>query len=77
MRACHPFQPAQRGRHLPPTSQREVPHHITGMRKRQLINHYESNDRPMRNGDRAVFGFPCRFPAAPSIRPKIRLQDID
>src|SRR5271167_2265164 len=31
----------------------------------------------MPNGDRTGFGFPCRFPAAPSIRPESREQGID
>jgi hypothetical protein len=31
----------------------------------------------MPTGDRVVFRFPCRFPAAPSIRPRNRVQDID
>jgi hypothetical protein len=31
----------------------------------------------MPNGDPTVFGFPCRFPAAPSILPESRMQDFD
>jgi hypothetical protein len=31
----------------------------------------------MQNGDPAVFGLPCRFPAAPSIRSENRVQHID
>jgi len=31
----------------------------------------------MPNGDPAVFGLPCRFPAAPSIRPESSAQDVD
>jgi hypothetical protein len=30
-----------------------------------------------RDGDPTVFVFPCRFPAAPSIRSVIRVQKID
>jgi hypothetical protein len=31
----------------------------------------------MPNDDPTVFEFPCRFPAAPSIRPESRAQDFD
>src|SRR5271165_5815504 len=31
----------------------------------------------MPNGDPTVFGFPCRFPAAPSIRSESRVQGFD
>jgi len=31
----------------------------------------------MPNGNPPVFGLPCRFPAASSIRPKSRVQDLD
>jgi hypothetical protein len=60
-----------------PACQREVPHHITGMRKSQLTNYYGNNDRLMPNGDPRIFELPCRFPAAPSIRPKSRVQGFD
>jgi hypothetical protein len=33
----------------------------------QLVNWYAGNDWAMPNGDRRVFGLPCRFPARPSI----------
>jgi len=40
-----------------------------------LIN--MSAGHPMPNGDPTVFGFPCRFPAAPSIRRDNHVQDFD
>jgi hypothetical protein len=47
------------------------------MRKDQLINWYIVNDGAMPNGDPTVFAFPCRFPAAPSVRPENWVQDVD
>src|SRR5215469_12520557 len=47
------------------------------MRKSQLSNYYGNNERPMSNGDPRIFELPCRFPAAPSIRPESRAQDFD
>jgi hypothetical protein len=55
----------------------KVPHHIRKMRKRQLINYYDDNDRSMPNGDPRIFELPCRFPAGPSIRPENRDQGLD
>jgi hypothetical protein len=45
--------------------------------KLSMIIYYESTDLPMANRDLMVFGLPCRFPAAPSIRPERRVQDFD
>jgi hypothetical protein len=45
--------------------------------KSLIINYYDINNRMLPTGDPAVFGFPCRFPAAPSIRPENRVQHID
>jgi hypothetical protein len=47
------------------------------MRKSQFINHYGNNDRSMPNGDPRIFALPCRFPAAPLIRPVSRVQGFD
>jgi hypothetical protein len=33
--------------------------------------------RSVPNGDPTVFGFPCSFPAAPSIQPESREQGFD
>ena len=53
----------------PPYCHGEVPHHIAGscVRNCQLLNWYVGNDRAIPNGERTVFGLPCRFPATPSI----------
>src|SRR5271166_2047507 len=32
---------------------------------------------PIPNGDPTVFGLPCRYPVAPSIRLEVLVQDID
>jgi hypothetical protein len=41
------------------------------------IHYDDSNGESMPNGDPTVFGFPCHFPAAPSIPPKNCAQHID
>jgi hypothetical protein len=47
------------------------------MRKSQFTNYYGNNGRSMPNGDPKIFEPPCRFPAAPSIRPESRMQGFD
>jgi hypothetical protein len=41
------------------------------------MNQHDGNDRSAPNGDPTVFGFPCRFPAAPSIRLESREHAFD
>jgi len=71
------FPPRGAGDTLPPACQSEVTHHIATMLNYQFIDDYYRTDRPMPTGDPTVFGFPCRFPAAPSVRPESGAQDID
>jgi hypothetical protein len=60
-----------------PLATAKVLHHMADMRKNQFTNYYSNNDRSMPNGDPRIFEFPCRFPAAPSIRSENRDQGFD
>ena len=62
---------------VPCACHRELPHHITRMRKSQFNNYYSNNDRSIPVGDPRIFELPCQFPAAPSIRPESCVQGID
>jgi hypothetical protein len=42
-----------------------------------MVNYYEGMAGVMPDADPAVFGLPCRFPAAPSIRSDSRMQWFD
>ena len=61
---------------LSPRTARTTP--AARLPRRRTAPHIDySNNRLMPNGDPTVFGIPCRFPAAPSIRPRRRVQGFD
>jgi len=74
----HPFHPTGARATPPPAwhKRSSAPYKAT-MRNYQLVNYYDGNRRPIPTDDPTVFGLPCRFPAAPSIRPESCAQGID
>jgi len=66
------FSPAPRGRHLPSACQNEVPHQNINL----IITMIAVIGR-CQAAIRRFFGLPCRFPAAPWIRPENRVQGFD
>jgi hypothetical protein len=42
-----------------------------------MVNYYYRTHGSIPDVDPTVFEFPCRFPAAPSVRPENRVHDFD